>query len=1042
MSMFKELPKNPSYSEMECRVLRFWEDQRIFEKLREKNRGKRRFSFLDGPITANNPMGVHHAWGRTYKDIFQRFKAMTGHELRYQNGFDCQGLWVEVEVEKELGFSSKRDIEAFGIDRFVEQCKEQVRKFAAVQTEQSARLGYWMDWANSYYTMSDENNYTIWRFLKRCHEHGWIYKGHDVMPWCPRCGTAISDMEIATEGYRNMTHASVYVRFPLANAANEALLVWTTTPWTLTANVAAAVHPGVMYVKVRQGDQTLILAESCVGRALHGPYTVLERVNGSELDGLRYRGPFDELNAQRGVEHRVVLWKDVTESEGAGIVHIAPGCGKEDFALGREYGLAVVAPLDETGCYTNGYDWLAGRYASEVAQDVFRNLEQKGLAYRVEDVVHRYPVCWRCDTELLFRLVDEWFISMDDLRNDIMRVVDNITWIPSFCRERELDWLRNMADWCISKKRYWGLALPIYECACGAFDVVGAEEELRARAVAGWDQFEGHSPHRPWVDAVKVRCDACGGAMTRILDVGNPWLDAGIVPFSTLGYRRDRAYWSRWFPADFITECFPGQFRNWFYALLTMSTVLENREPFKTLLGHASVHDENGEEMHKSKGNAIWFDDAVEKMGADVMRWMFAAHPVATNLLFGYSAGQEIRRKLMTLWNVCSFFVTYANLDKPALSGQRENLSDMDRWMLSVAQSLVRDVTDALERYDAAEATSRIEAFLDNLSNWYVRRCRRRFWKSTHDTDKAAAYQTLYDVLSTLLKLLAPILPFTSEELYQAAIRPGYAGAPESIHLCDWPQVDDRFIDPGLEDEMRAVMELTRLGLSARNEARIKVRQPLQEAKVVVPNPTARRGVERFRDQILQELNVKSLTCTSDADAIREYVIKPNWPVLGPRLGHRKDAVVAALAAANAAAVASVVNQGQPFDLKVGSERISLAPDEVTVEIKGRGSMRVAEGNGYVVGIDTTITEDLRQEGIARDFVRHVQNLRKDAGLEVHDRIVIRVAASAAIAEALDRHQPYIVNETLANDVLTGADEHGVEIKLAGQKIRVHIEKA
>ncbi|MEO0077925.1 MAG: class I tRNA ligase family protein, partial [candidate division WOR-3 bacterium] len=663
--MFQPVPRQPNHQEIELRVLEFWQQRKVFRQLMERNQkgqDRPKFRFLDGPITANGPMGVHHAWGRTYKDLFQRYHAMLGHNQRFQNGFDCQGLWVEVEVEKELGFKSKKDIEALGIDRFVERCRQRVLKFAAIQTSQSVRLGQWMDWDNSYYTMSEENNYCIWYFLKRCHERGLIYEGTDVMPWCARCGTAVSDMEIATEGYRELTHKAVFLRFPLlATSSPEYLLVWTTTPWTLTANVAAAVHPELVYVRARKDGAVYILAEPLL-RVL-GSAEVLERLPGTELVGRRYQGPFDELEPQRGVEHRVVPWDEVSAAEGTGIVHIAPGCGKEDFLLGKEHGLAVIAPLDEDGTFRPEFDWLSGRDAQEVAHDIFQNLEQKGMLFRVEDYTHRYPVCWRCGEELVFRLVDEWFIAMGPLREEIMESARQVRWIPEFGLERELDWLRNMADWCISKKRYWGLALPIYRCTCGWFDVLGSRDELKARAVAGWDRFEGHTPHRPWVDEVKIRCEKCGEPVSRIRDVGNPWLDAGIVPFSTTGYLTDRGYWQQWFPFDFITESFPGQFRNWFYAILAMSTVLERCAPIKTVLGYATMKAEDGREMHKSWGNAIAVDEAVERMGADVMRWMFVRQNPSQNLLFGYTGAREVERKLLTLWNVYSFFVTYANID-------------------------------------------------------------------------------------------------------------------------------------------------------------------------------------------------------------------------------------------------------------------------------------------------------------------------------------------------------------------------------------------
>ncbi|MBW6458290.1 MAG: class I tRNA ligase family protein, partial [FCB group bacterium] len=489
--MYKPVSSKVDFINLEHEQLKFWEKADIFNKLRAKNGKGPHWSFLDGPITANNPMGVHHAWGRTLKDVFNRYHGMLGQKMRYQNGFDCQGLWVEVEVEKELGFKSKTDIEAYGVDKFVQACKDRVIKYSKVQTEQSKRLGYWMDWDNSYFTMSDENNYTIWHFLKKCHERGMIYKGHDVMPWCPRCGSAMSEHEIATEGYKELTHKTVFVKFYLKDRPGEALLVWTTTPWTLAANTAAAVNVDMEYIKVKQGEEYYYLAKA-LEKILDGPYEIVEELKGKDLLGLKYTGPFDELPAQKEVLHKVIAWDEVSDSDGTGIVHIAPGCGKEDFALSKENDIAIIAPIDEFGNYLEDYGFLSGKNCQEANTDIFNDLKEKGICYKIDQIKHRYPCCWRHGTELVFRLVDEWFISMEPIREDMMKVVGQITWIPAWGYEREMDWLRNMGDWMISKKRYWGLSLPIWECKeCGSIEVIGGKDELKARAVGGWEDFEG-----------------------------------------------------------------------------------------------------------------------------------------------------------------------------------------------------------------------------------------------------------------------------------------------------------------------------------------------------------------------------------------------------------------------------------------------------------------------------------------------------------------------------------------------------------------------
>ncbi len=791
--MFQPVNAKPDLVAQEHEILALWRDRQTFARLRAQNADGPRWSFLDGPITANNPMGVHHAWGRTYKDVFQRYHAMLGEAQRWQNGFDCQGLWVEVNVERDLGFTNKRDIEDYGIAEFVSLCKQRVLTYAARQTEQSIRLGMWMDWndpdelrrlrdlladdpaqpatihgtsgpvhdtaemlvgrlgmpdvGGSYFTFSNENNDLIWGFLAECHRRGWIYKGHDTMPWCARCGTGLSEMEM-NEGYAEREDPALTVLFPLVERPGESLLVWTTTPWTLTSNVAAAVGPGLAYVRVRQGDRTFWLAKGTLKTALEGPFDVLEERPGADLVGWRYDGPYDDLPAVKAAfakgggegadaqpsaayRHRVVAWSDVGEDEGTGIVHVAPGCGAEDFQLGRELGLPVIAPLDESGIVVDGFGSLTGRDVRDVAEPIVEHLKREGRFYRLEPYRHRYPHCWRCSTPLVFRLVDEWFISMGpvydqpraeltreqvdaSLRYQIMDVVDQIRWIPGFGYERELDWLINMRDWMISKKRYWGLALPIYDChACGTFDVVGGRAELRERAVEGWEVLEGHTPHRPFVDAVKVACPTCGEPVSRIADVGNPWLDAGIVPFSTLHYREDPDYWARWYPADFITESFPGQFRNWFYSMLAMGTVLRREPPFKTIFGYATLFAEDGRPMHKSWGNAIDFDEAAERMGVDVMRWLYTSARPEDNIRFGWHAADSARRELLVLWNVYAFFVTYARLadwapstaQDPPPAGERPPL---DRWILSRTSATAAEVDRRLADFDALGATRAI----------------------------------------------------------------------------------------------------------------------------------------------------------------------------------------------------------------------------------------------------------------------------------------------------------------------------------------------
>ncbi len=1077
--VFSPVTPRVDFIALEHELLRWWDDAGIVgQYLRRNEAAERRHSFIDGPITANNPMGVHHAWGRTYKDLFLRWRTMQGYRQRYQNGFDGQGLWVEVEVEKEKGFTSKRDIEAYGIGRFVEDCKERVRKYAAIQTRQSQRLGYWMDWDHSYHTMSDENNYTIWHFLKRCHENGWLYRGTDSMPWCARCGTGLSQHEIVTEGYQDVTHTAVYVRLPLTDADGESLLVWTTTPWTLTANVAAAVHPEHRYVRARVGGEVLYLGKERLavlaggrGAGDSAKIEVLEELPGSALVGRTYRGPFDELEAQRGVEHRVIPWTDVGEDEGTAIVHIAPGAGPEDFALGKEHGLPVVAPLDENGFYVDGFGWLTGQSVFDVRDRIFADLTGKGCLFKTEEHQHRYPFCWRCNSELVFRVVDEWFISMDELRHTMMEITRNVQWIPPFGLERELDWLRNMHDWMISKKRYWGLALPIWACdECGGFEVIGSEHELEERAVEGWPEFAGHSPHRPWIDGVKVACSSCGAKLSRIRDVGNPWLDAGIVPFSTIGYRGDRDHWRDWFPADWISESFPGQFRNWFYSLLAMSATLEQTEPFKACFTYALLRDEQGAEMHKSKGNAIWFEDAADKMGVDVMRWMYVRHTPANNLNFGYGPGDEVRRQFhIPIWNMYSFFVNYANIDgwQPvsAEGGYAEaaEFTELDRWIRSELHQTIRAVTTALETWRPETAATVLERFVDALSNWYVRRSRRRFWRGQQEghatpdqasvvdaflarygADKCAAYQTLYECLTTLAKLLAPFNPFISEAIYRNLVVVPVRGAPPSVHLCDWPQADEALIDEELSAATSLAMRLSRLGRSARAGANLRVRQPLAELVVDLDSEREQARLPLIHAQLLDELNVKEVRLAAEVGGLTAATVKPNFRALGPRFGRRMKEVAAAIAAADAGAVAA---QAETRDtVQVGE--FELQPDDLVVETAPREAYAIAAEQGCQVGVLKELTPELRAEGMVREAVHMINNHRREAGYSIVDKIELFLnlfnvddpEALDDLRNAFDNRADQIRSEILANEIHYGQAPEGAdlgEITVAGHEIGI-----
>ena len=1084
---FKAIDSKTDIPALEREIQRFWKDNRSFEKRRALNEGKTPWSFIDGPITANNPMGVHHAWGRTYKDLWQRYWAMRRRDLRYQNGFDCQGLWVEVEVEKELCFETKRDIEAFGIAQFVKKCKQRVLNYSAKQTEQSIRLGMWMDWndpeelrklsqamenpmeettyvgsngpvrrtaewivgnlgmpelGGSYYTLSNENNYVIWGALKSCHQRGWIYQGKDSMPWCPRCSTGISQHEIVTEGYQELTHTSVYVRFPLKNREGS-LLIWTTTPWTLTSNVVVAAHPLLKYVKIKFRDEILYLSKGTLPIVFtqKGEYEILEELKGADLESWQYIGPYDHLETPKklGVpeEHRVIMWDAVGETEGTGLVHIAPGAGKEDFELGKQYSLPAPAPLDEYGVMIEGFGWLTGKHVYESAEPIFEDLKSRGLLLRTQKITHRYPTCWRCGSELVFRLVNEWFINMGEkldkpleeitrgekehnLRYQIIDSARMVNWMPEFGLKRELDWLLNMDDWMISKKRYWGLALPIWACSCGWFDVIGDERELKERTIEGWEEFEGHSPHRPYIDNIKIRCKKCGKTASRIPDVGNPWLDAGIVGFSTLQYRTDNEYWKKWFPADFITESFPGQFRNWFYSMLAMSTMLERATPYKNCLGHGSVLAEDGREMHKSWGNAIWFDDAADTMGADLMRWIYCSTKPENDVLFGYTKAGEVRRLFfMTLLNVYNFFTIYANLDKWTPQMESRELSTLDKWMLSRLNALVRDVTSYLEHYDVYNSTLEIEKFVDALSKWYVRRSRRRFWKTEADDEKRAAYSTLYSCLRTVALLMAPITPHISEAMYQNLIRGVEQKAPESVHHNDWPLPKKDLIDEKLMDEMNLAMSVSSLGRAARAKSAIKLRQPLREV-IIVADQNHLEVLRKLASLIKEELNVKDVKITSEREMLKSQIVKPLPRILGKKFGKDYPAISESIKNLKQDQIQELSDK-KPIQIMVAGKIIQIQPDEVEFETKPIEGYSIQEEGGIIVGVTTMVDDELSGEGLARDIVRRIQSLRKALSFDIDDHIDIYYRGDPELIDVFQEEEDYIKTETLSDNLIEGA---------------------
>jgi isoleucyl-tRNA synthetase len=1003
--VFQTLPTVPDHPALEEEVLETWEREGTFEKLREQNAGGPRFSFFDGPVTANRfSLGVHTAWGRTLKDVFQRYKALQGFHQRYQNGFDCQGLWIEVGVEHELGLNSKREIEEYGLEAFARKCREVVVRSSEALTRGSIRLGQWMDWGKDYFTFSDTNIEYVWRMLKVVHERGWLYLGHRSTEWCPRCGTSISQHELIGS-YVDRADPSLYVRFPLVDRSGESLVVWTTTPWTLPANVAAAVNPGERYGRRANGEW--------VAAARYPDETFAETKPGAELVGWRYRGPFDELAPD--VDHRVIPWDDVSMDDGTGVVHIAPGCGAEDFDLSRVHDLPVLMPVDESGRFYDEYGWLHGLSTVEAAEQIIGDLGEKDILVEAGLHEHRYPECWRCHTPLIFRIADDWFISVLDLRKQMLDANAAVEWTPEYMGKRMDDWLHNMGDWNISRRRYYGLPLPFYPCACGHLNVIGSRAELESRAVSGLDQLE--ELRRPWIDRVPVRCAECGEAVERIKEVGDVWLDAGIVPFSTLGWQNehwveqgyatgaarglttadlpDHAYWEQWFPADWVSEM-REQIRLWFYSQLFMSVVLTGRPPFQRVLGYEKMLDEAGREMHASWGNTIPAEEAFGRMGADVMRWQYCAQPPNQNLLFGFGPAEQIKKEFLTFWESVRFFIIYANIAefRPSFGALEPSgdLKPLDHWLLERTRAFVRDAEAGYEAYMTVDVVRGFVAYLDDLSNWYIRRSRRRFWNGEPE-----ALATLWFALVQTLRVMSPILPFVTDRLWRDLVLDG----PESVHLARWPEVAEP--DRALLDEIADVRRVVTLAHQARATSGLKLRQPLR--RLVVEGAI---GAAAHADEIGDEVRVKDVAF-DHVDA--ELKVKPNLPVLGPRLGKELRDVQQALVA------------GDFEELDGGRFRAAgheLGSDEVLVERGGREGFAVASADGVTVALDTSLDDELLLEGRGYDLIRLVNSMRRDEGYELTDRIVLTVPE--AESELIERHGDWIKDEVLATEIRIDGD--------------------
>ncbi|MEW6094482.1 MAG: isoleucine--tRNA ligase [Chloroflexota bacterium] len=1048
--MFKPVSPKLDVTALEEGVLKFWKSQKIFEKTIAQRRGAPEYVFFEGPPTANGLPGVHHVEARVFKDMFPRYKIMNGFHVSRRGGWDTHGLPVEIAVEKKLGFTNKQQIEEYGIEKFNELCRKSVFDYIQEWEKLTDRIGFWVDLGDAYVTYTNDYIESVWWILKNFWERDLLFKGYKIVPYCPRCGTPLSDHEVA-QGYADATDPSVFVRLPLVDKPGTSLLVWTTTPWTLPANVAVAAGPEVGYVTVERslpegGTERLILAEALLEKVFRGEEVkVVERFKGRKLKGTKYHPLFTFMPLEKPA-HYVVLGDFVTIEDGTGLVHIAPAFGADDMEVSKTYNLPVLLTVGPDGAFLPQVTPWRGVFVKDADPSITADLDQRGLLFRAETYTHTYPFCWRCDTPLLYYARESWYIRTSAFKERLVELNKQINWVPEHIRDGRFgNWLENNIDWALSRERYWGTPLPVWECPeCKHRECVGSVKELSEKAGSDLNNLD---LHRPYVDNVHWDCLKCGGKMTRVLDLIDVWFDSGSMPVSQWHYPfENKEKFESQFPADYICEAV-DQTRGWFYTLHAISTLLFDKPSYKNVICLGLVLDEEGQKMSKHVGNVVDPWEVLNESGADAFRWYFytSAPPQAERRFAPSMVTEVVKNFTLTLWNIYSFFVTYANLDKPDLTKMVRLNNDLDKWLLSSLNALVRDVTKAYETYDVPGATRPIEAFVEALSTWYLRRSRRRFWKSESDSDKQAAYSTLYTALVTLAKLLAPAMPFLADEMYQNLVRAVDGRAPESVHLAKWPQADEALIDESLNREMALVMRLVSLGHSARQKANRKVRQPLAEAAFALGRPEERHAVETYADLITDELNVKKVRLLDTSSEAATFALKPLPKQLGQKYGSKFPAIQKAILALEPSAVAPGLLSGQALKVTVDGENFEILPEEVEVRADAKSGFAVAAEGAYLTALVTDLTPELVREGLAREFVRRVQDLRKTAGLDVADRIKVNVVATPGLKAAIEAHREYVTTETLTVELfftepVTGSAS--VSGEFDGEKVTVGLVKA
>lgn len=1011
--MYKKVPTDLKFVEREREVEKFWRDNHIFEKSIEDRKDAPTYMFYDGPPTANGKPHIGHALTRVIKDMIPRYRTMKGYKVPRKAGWDTHGLPVEIEVEKELGINGKEQIEKYGVAPFIEKCKESVWKYKSMWEQFSNVIGFWADMDDPYVTYHNSYIESEWWALKQIWDKGLLYKGFKVVPYCPRCGTPLSSHEVA-QGYKDVKERSAIVRFKKKDE-DVYFLAWTTTPWTLPSNVALCVNPDEEYSKVKQGDYTYILASALVETVLKDDYTVLETYKGKELEGIEYEPLWGGLNV-KGKAWYVVCDSYVTLTDGTGIVHIAPAFGEDDSRIGRNYNLPFVQLVDAQGNLTKETKW-EGVFVKDADKLVLKDLEENGKLFDAPVFEHSYPHCWRCNTPLIYYARESWYIKMTAVKEDIIRNNNTINWIPeSIGKGRFGDWLENIQDWAVSRNRYWGTPLNVWICECGHMHSIGSIEELKSMSKNCPDDIE---LHRPYIDAVTITCPECGKEMRRTPEVLDAWFDSGSMPFAQHHYPfENKEKFEAQYPADFISEAV-DQTRGWFYSLLAISTLIFNRAPYKNVIVMGHVQDEDGQKMSKSKGNAVDPMDALNKFGADAIRWYFYVNsaPWLPNRFHDKAVEEGQRKFLGTLWNTYAFYVLYAdidNFDPTKYSLEYDKLSVMDKWLLSKLNTLVKTVDDYLSNYKITETARALQSFTDDMSNWYVRRCRERFWAKGMEQDKINAYMTLYTALITLSKISAPMIPFMTEEIYQNLVRSVDKSAPESIHLTDFPKVNEEFIDKDLEVSMDEVLDIVVLGRAARNSANIKNRQPIGNMYVKAENVLSPFYVEIIED----ELNVKAVEFKDDVEEFVSYSFKPQLKTVGPKYGKLLGKIKEALSNLDGHKAMQELNTDGALNFDFDGEKVVLGREDLLIETAKNDNFVTEADNKVTVVLDIRLDDALLEEGFVRELISKIQTMRKEAGFEVVDHIVLSQSGNDRIAEIIKKNEAVIKNDTLADEIV------------------------